>query len=67
MALISQENVLAGLEMLKKRLLHLRTKCQYIMRHEPDGPMKESLLDEMEEEITELTDSVNLLMSLRRS
>lgn len=67
MALVSQDNVVAGLEMLKKRLLHLRNKCQYIMRLEPDGPIKDLLLDEMEEEITELTDSVNLLLSLRGS
>jgi hypothetical protein len=67
MTLISQENVVAGLEMLKRRLLHLRVKCQYIVKHEPDGPVKDLLLDEMEEEITELTDSVNLLLSLRGS
>ena len=65
MSLISQRNVIAGLEMLKNRLLHLRVKCNYIIRHEPPGPEKEALLDEMEEEIDGLMDSVNLLTSLR--
>ncbi len=67
MALISQENVVTGLEMLRRQLLNLRSKCKYIIKHEPDGPNKEVLLDEMEEEIIGLTDCVNLLTSLRRS
>lgn len=67
MALISQDNVVAGLEMLRKRLLHLRTKLKYIMKHEPPSPEKEALLDEMEAEIKELVDSVQLLTSMRRS
>ena len=66
MSLISQDNVVAGLEMLRDRLLHLRIKCRYIMKHEPNSPKKESLLDEIEGEIEGLVDSVNLLTSLRR-
>ncbi len=67
MSLISQENVVTSLEIVRKQLLHFRTKCKYIMKHEPDGPVKEGLLDEMEEEIKDLTDCVNILISLRGS
>ena len=66
MALISQDNVDAGLEMLRDQLLRLRTKLKYIIKHEPASPEKEGLLDEMEEEIEGLTDCVNLLTSLRQ-
>jgi len=66
MALISQDNVDAGLEMLRDQLLRLRTKLKYIIKHEPDSPEKEGLLDDMEEEIEGLTDCVNLLTSLRQ-
>jgi len=66
MALISQDNVSAGLELLRKQLLNTRTKLKYIMKHEPASLEKEALLDEMEKEIGGLTDCVNLLTSLRR-
>jgi len=66
MALISQDNVVTGLAVLKKQLLNTRTKLKYIMKHEPASPEKEKLLDEMEEEIMGLTDCVNLLTSLRQ-
>ncbi len=67
MGLISQDNVVAGLEMVGRRLLHLRTKLKYVIKHEPDSPEKEAILDTLEEEIIGLVDSVNLLTSLRRS
>jgi len=38
MALISQDNVDAGLEMLRDQLLRLRTKLKYIIKHEPASP-----------------------------
>ncbi|KKL91721.1 hypothetical protein LCGC14_1891880 [marine sediment metagenome] len=66
MALISQDNVNAGLEMLRRQLLNTRTKLKYIIKHEPDSLEKEALLDEMEKEIGGLTDCVNLLTSLRQ-
>jgi hypothetical protein len=66
MSLISQDNIVTGLELLRRQLLQLRTKLKYIIKHEPDSPKKESLLDEIEEEITGLTDCVNLLTSLRQ-
>jgi hypothetical protein len=65
MVLISQENIATGLEVLRRQLLHLRTKCKYIIEHEPDGLEKEALYDELEGEIRDLTDCVNLLTSLR--
>ena len=67
MGLISQDNVVAGLEMLRRRLLHLRTKLKYVIKHEADSPEKEAILDTLEEEIIGLVDSVNLLTSLRKS
>jgi hypothetical protein len=66
MSLISQDNIVAGLEILRRQLLAQRTKLKYIIKHEPSSPEKESLLDEMEEEIMGLTDCVNLLTSLRQ-
>jgi hypothetical protein len=51
--------------MLKKRLLYLRVRCKYIIKHEPPGARKETLLDELEEEIEGLSDQVTLLTSLR--
>jgi hypothetical protein len=66
MALISQDNVVTGLAVLKRQLLNARTRLKYIIKHEPDSPEKEVLLDEMEEEIVGLTDCVNLLTSLRQ-
>ena len=66
MPLISQSNVNTGLKMLRRQLLHLRTKLKYIIKHEPVGPEKDTLLDEMEEEIGDLMDCVNILTSLRR-
>jgi len=66
MGLISQDNVDAGLEMVRRRLLHLRTKLKYVIKHEPASLEKEAILDELEEEIVGLTDSVNLLTSLRQ-
>jgi len=65
MSLISQDNVVTGLKVLRRQLLNLRTRCKYIIKHEPYGPEKEALLDAMEEEIEGLTDCVNLLTSLR--
>ena len=66
MALISQDNVNAGLEMLRNQLLNTRTKLKYIIKHEPESSEKEALFDEMEKEIGGLTDCVNLLTSLRQ-
>lgn len=67
MGLISQDNVIAGFEMARRKLLHIRTKLMYVIKHEPEGPEKEAILDALEEEIVSWTDCVNLLTSLRKN
>ena len=66
MTLISQANVRTGLVVLRRQFLQLRSKCSYIIKHEPDGPKKEALLNEVEKEIDDLTDCLNLLTSLKK-
>ncbi len=67
MGLISQDNVIAGFVMERRELLHLRTKLMYVIKHEPEGPEKEAILDVIEESIVGCTDRVNLLTYLRKS
>ena len=66
MPLTNRENIQGGLEICRNRLLYIRNKFQYILKHENPGLEKESLLDDMEREVDSLYDSVNVLLSLKK-
>jgi hypothetical protein len=66
MPLSSSENVQGGLEIFRSRLLYLRNRFQYVLKHEKPGMEREAILDDMEQEVDVLCDSVNVLLSLKR-
>ena len=66
MPLVNRNNIRGGLEMCQTRLLYLRDRFHYIMKHEVPSIEREAMLDVMEQEVDDLCDSVNVLLSLKK-